>query len=119
MVGLVVMAAMFAGCALGLIVTGLAGGPGVVLAVRSARIRSRVWWSFAVVFAVVLALGIVAVHQYPYGTVRPGSDYDVAAKNLFLQGFGYCASPGAAALLVGLATLLTPKKNANRTPEQR
>jgi hypothetical protein len=106
------MAAMFAGCALGLIVSAIAGGAGVVLTMRSAKIRLRVWWSFAVVLVVVLSLCIVAVHQYPYGTVRPGSDYDVATKNLFLQGFGYCASLGTAALLAALATLLTPKKTA-------
>lgn len=112
--GLVLMAAMFAGWALGLMVTGAAGAAGVVLTIRSAETRLRAWWTFGVVFVIVLSLCLLAVHQYPFGEVRPGSDYDVAMKNLFFQGFAYCASPGGAALLAGLATLLTPRKTVPR-----
>jgi hypothetical protein len=108
--GLVLMAAMFAGWALGLLVSASAGAAGVVLTIKNAQSRSRVWRVFGAVFVVVLSLCIVAVYRYPFGAVRPGSDYDVAMKNLFLQGFGYCASPGAAALLAGLATCLSPRK---------
>jgi hypothetical protein len=34
-------------------------------------------------------------------------------KNLFLQGLGYCISPGIAALLAALATRLSPGKPAS------
>jgi hypothetical protein len=86
-----------------------------MLTIRRARGRSRVWWVFGAVFVGVLALCIVAVHRYPFDAVRPGSDYDVAMKNLFLQGFAYCASPGAAALLAGLAIWLTAGKPVDRS----
>jgi hypothetical protein len=108
--GLVLMAGLIAGCALGLIFAASVGGVGVLLAVKSAKRRRRVWWCFAAVFVVLLLLGIVAVHQYPFAAVSPGSDYDVALKNLFLQGLGYCATPGPAALLAALATLWMPKR---------
>ena len=116
--GLILVAALFAGCVLGLIVTTILGGVGVLLTIKSAKTRIRVWWCFAAGFAVLLLLGIVAVHEYPYGVVRPGSDYNVAMKNFFLQGFGYCASPGPAALLAALGTWLMPKKTANTTPDR-
>lgn len=111
------MAGLFAGCALGVIVAVSVGGAGVLLAIKSAKKRRRVWWCFAGVFVVVLPLCIVAVQQYPYASVSPGSDYDVAMKNLFLQGFGYCAAPGPTALLAALATLWMPKKTVNMTSE--
>lgn len=111
------MAGMFAGCALGLGVSAVAGGAGVALTTRSARARPYVWWTFAAVFVVVLSLCLVAVHQYPYGTARPGSDYDIVMKNLFLEWFGYCASPGVAALVAAVATLLMPRKLVSQSPE--
>lgn len=115
--GLVLVAALFAGCALGLMVTAILGGVSILLTIKSAKTRIRVWWCFAVVFLVLQLLGIAAVHEYPYAPVRPGSDYDVAMKNFFLQGFGYCASPGLAGLLAAFGTWLMPKKIANKTPE--
>lgn len=112
------MAGLFAGCALGLMVAATGGGAGLLLAITTAKRRHRVWWCFAGVFVVALSTGIVAVHQYPYDHVRPGSDYDVALKNLFLQGLGYCATPGPAALLAGLATLFMPRRIAARCTEK-
>jgi hypothetical protein len=114
--GLILVAALFAGCILGLLATALLGGVGVVLAIKGAKTHIRVWWCFAAVFVLLLPLGIVAVHEYPYAVVRPGSDYDVAMKNLFLQGLSYCASPGSAGLLAALATLLMPKKTVQTPP---
>lgn len=64
----------------------------------------------------VLIAGLFVVHEYPYAIVRPGSDYDVAMKNLILQGFGYSAIPGLASLLAAVATLLMPKKGTATTP---
>jgi hypothetical protein len=114
--GLVLMAGLFAGCALGLVLAAILGGAGIWLMVRNAKARTRAWWCFAAVFLILLLVGIAAVHQYPYAPVRPGSDYDVAMRNLFLQGFGYCASPGPAALLAALAARLMPRKSANKMP---
>lgn len=110
--GLMLIAALFAGCVLGLMVTALPGGAGVMLAVKMAKSRRFVWWGFGLAFVIVLALCLGAVQDYPYGAVSPGSDYDVAMKNFFIEGVGYGASPGLAALLAGLATRLMPRKPA-------
>jgi hypothetical protein len=109
--GLVLMAGMFAGGAVGFIFSAIAGFGSMVLTIRNAKARRQVWWTFAVVFVVVLAACIVAVVQYPYDTVRPGSDYDVAMRNLFLQGLGYFASPGIAAIVAAVATFIAPRKS--------
>jgi hypothetical protein len=113
--GLVLIAGLFAGCLLGLMVTALMGGAGVALTIKNAKTRTRVWWCFAAVFMILLLLGIVAVHEYPYASVRPGSDYGLAMKNFFLQGFGYCASAGPASLLAAVATCLMPRKPTTTT----
>lgn len=115
--GLFLIGGMFAGCILGLVVTVVLGGTGVVVAIKSAKIRVCVWSCFTAAFAILLSLCIAAVHKYPYGTVRPGSDYGIWMKNLFLQGFGYCASPGLAALLGAFVTLFAPKKSTNTIPK--
>jgi len=114
--GLVLMAALAAGAVLGLIITGVFGGAGVALTLRSAKIRSLAGRIFGAVCVIVLPLCIIAVYQYPYAPVSPGSDYDVAMKNLFLQALGYCASPGIAALGAGMATWLAPRKSRNNVP---
>lgn len=115
--GLVLMIGLLGGCVLGLLVAVSVGGAGVLLAIKSAKKRRNVWWCFAGLFVVVMPLCIVAVHRYPYAPVSPGSDYEVAMKNLFLQGLGYCAAPGATALFAAIATLWMPKKSVNTTPE--
>lgn len=115
--GLVLMAALIAGCVLGLGAAAGLGGIGIVMASRSAGGRARAWGCFAAVFLSVLLLCILAVQLFPYEAVRPGSDYDILAKNLFFQGLGYCASPGLAALLAGLATRwLTGSKTPSNCP---
>jgi hypothetical protein len=114
--GLVLMGAMGAGGLLGLLLAAVLGSIGLVATTRAARTRARAWWIFAGALAVVLPLCIVAVNAYPYAPVRPGSDYDVAAKNLFLQAVGYCASPGLAALIAGLTPWLAASKRASRLP---
>lgn len=97
--GRVLIGALIVGGALGLMLTTITGGAGVFLTARNAKNRSQFLWRFAVAGVIVLTLCVVAANQHPYATVRPGSDYDVALQNLFLQCFGYCASPGTAALM--------------------
>ena len=107
--GMILFAAMAAGSLAGLIITAILGGLAVAMIVKRAKNRLHGWWYFAVSFVVVLAVSILGVHEYPYGDVRGGSDYDVAMKNLFLQGAGYCAAPGFAAFLAAFAPMLAPK----------
>jgi hypothetical protein len=99
-----------AGCVLGFMISSVAGGAAMFVAFRNARHRTGVWWIFLAVFAIALLITIVAVYHYPYATPRPGSDYDVALRNLFLKGLGYCACLGPAALIAALATFLAPRK---------
>jgi hypothetical protein len=114
--GLILVAVLLAGCALGLIITMIAGVAGVLLTVRSAKTRLHVWRNFALMFVIVLSFCILAVLRYPYDPVRPGNDYDIAMKNFFLAGFGCCVSPGTAVLLAALGTLLSPRKAADKPP---
>lgn len=104
---------MLVGCALGLTVTAIMAGLSVFLVIKSAKTRFRVWWGFGFMFAFLLGLGIIGVHEFPYALARPGSDYEVVLVNMFLQGFGYCACPGPAALLAALGTWLMPRHTAN------
>lgn len=109
--GLILMAALFAGCLVGLLVSCLLGAAGVVLMRKIAKARLHVWRIFAVGCAVALPLCLLFVHLYPYATVNPGSDYDVAMTNYLLLGLGYCASPGTAVLLAAVATrLVAPRR---------
>jgi hypothetical protein len=108
--GMFLMGALVLGFAVGLMITGLLGTLAILLTIKSAQRRNQVWQSFAAVFAVVLALLLLVVYLYPYEHVRPGSDYDIAMKNFFMQALGYSASVGGAAFLASLATLLCPKK---------
>lgn len=107
--GVILMAGAAAGMILGLMVTAVLGGTGLVLTRRSAETQRRAWWCFGMVFAALLTLGLLTVNAYPYDPVRPGSDYDVALRNYFWQWFGFSAVPGPAALLAGVATRLLPK----------
>ena len=116
--GVFLFGGMLAGCIFGFAVTAVLGAVGLAVTIRLARTRVRAWRWFAVAVALLCLLCLIAVHMYPYPAVRPGSDYDVAMKNLFLQGLGYCASPGLAALLAALATMLGAKKRSSPMPSK-
>jgi len=108
--GIMVFCAMLAGWVLGLTITAVLGAVGLGFAIKLAKSRNRVWWYFVVAFVVILPLVIFALQMIPYPHVRPGSDYDVAMKNLFLKGLGNCAAPGLAAFCAGFAAKLSPGK---------
>lgn len=103
--GLVVMAALAAGGVLGLIISTVLGGAAVLLTLRRARRGERVWCVFAAASLAATVLLVISVYCYPYAPVRGGSDYDIAARNLFLQGLGYCLAPGVAGVLAALISL--------------
>jgi hypothetical protein len=108
--GLILIAAMFAGGALGLMISGTGLAVGLIATKRAAASRKGVWKMFWMAFGVLLVLLIVGVQLYPYDPVKPGSDYDVTMKNLFLQALGYCGSPGIAGLVAALTTKWCPQK---------
>jgi len=99
-----------AGCVVGLIVTAILGGVGFATTAKRAKTHVHAWRYFAVASGVFLCLLIVGVYVFPYETVKPSSDYDILARNLFLQGLGYCAAPGVAGLLAAIAARLSSPK---------
>jgi Na+/proline symporter len=105
-VGLILFAMMAAGAVLGLGITAVLGAMGVAMTAKRAKRHARVWRVFAAAFVALLCVLVALVYAYPYEQVRPGSDYEIAAKNLFLQGLGYCAAPGIAGLLAALAAMM-------------
>ena len=112
---LILIVIMFAGGALGLIVSAALGCASVVLVNKNAKTRLYVWWVFAATILILLPVCFFAVQSYPYAPVRPGSDYDVAMKNLFIQGLGYCSSLGIAALLGASGSFLMPSKTFDKS----
>jgi hypothetical protein len=113
-VGLILFAIMAAGAVLGLGITALLGGIGIAMTAKrakSAQNRARVWRVFAAAFVGLLCILVAIVYAYPYEQVRPGSDYEIVAKNFFLQGLGYCAAPGIAGLLAALAAMMVRGKS--------
>ena len=108
--GIMIFAAMVAGWVIGLAITALLGAAGVGFTIKLSKGHKRVWWFFVVTFVVILPVVIIALQMISYPHVRPGSDYDIAMRNLFFKGLGYCAAPGLAALCAGFATRFSPKK---------
>ena len=113
--GMVLMVAMAVGGIVGLVINGILGTTGLIMTARNSNKRARVWLYFFATVAIAMPIIVFAVYSFPYAQAKPGSDYDIVMKNLFLQAVGYCASPGAAALIAALATYLAPRKPAVST----
>ena len=113
--GLIIGFGMFVGCVIGLVVTVAFGGWGIWLAIRKAKHVKRIWYVFATMLAIILIVGMIGVHEYPYESVRPGNDYGIVMKNMFLQGLGYCTVPGIAAFLAALVTFAIPQRHERKS----
>ncbi|THB81528.1 MAG: hypothetical protein D3926_01585 [Desulfobacteraceae bacterium] len=111
--GLILIGVLTAGGFLGVIVSIVSGSTGVWLATRSAKLRKYVWPGFTVVYFLFLCLLIAGISFYPFDTVEPGSDYDMAMKNFFFKGLFYCASIGLASLPAGVFSMMMPKVKAH------
>lgn len=114
--GFILAGGMAAGFILGLLLTAVTGAVAVVLLLRWVKQRRNVWPVFFPVAVAMLAFLIVLVRIYPFEPVTPGSDYDIAMKNLFVQGLGYGVSPGVAALMAALASRLARHRRDVRLP---
>jgi len=100
------MSGMLAGC-----VTGAAASVILCFAAYAAtrkifETRRNIRALFIEIFAAAFILIVMAVHFYPYQKVRPGSDYDIAMKNFLIQGFGYSAGAGFAAIIAAAGVRL-------------
>jgi len=111
--GVILAGGMAAGFVIGFALTAGTGAAAIFLLLRFVGRRRNVWPVFFPVAGVALLLMIALVQLYPYEAVTPGSDYDIAMKNLFLRGFGYGLAPGVAALAGALASRLAPVKSGD------
>lgn len=101
----VILAAGFAvGLLAGLVVSALLGAAAAVLVVRNAKVRAGAARTFWIAWPAGTVALLLIAHLWPYEEARPGSDYDVAARSLFLRGFGYAASIGGSAAVAALLT---------------
>jgi hypothetical protein len=114
--GIVLMIGLLVGVAVGMAVSVALVVNTVLLTRKQVSRRQHVWRTFGGAMALFLALLWVAVYFYPLPAVRPGSDYDVALKNLFISGFAYAAAPGFAALFAFVVTLALPRQPLPPTP---
>lgn len=115
--GLIIFVIMSVGCVMGLAVAATLGTLSVLMIYKRGCRHVGLRWISAAVFAAVLILLVIGVRRYPYAPVSPGSDYAIMARNLFLQGLGYCAAPGIAALSAALVTVLSVKKHTDPKQE--
>ena len=97
--GIVLMAAIGAGLAVGAILTVIFGTAAVILLRRA---QAGLGKRFASLLIALTFLLCAAVPYLPLQTVRPGSDYDIAFKNLFIEFASYALAPGLAALLAAI-----------------
>ena len=93
-----------------------------LLLARFRRAQSRPpWGRLTLTLLICTGLGFWVAGEIPYGTVRPGNDYEIAAANLFKSGIAYTLAPGVALLvtiLLGL-TAWRPQPTAPVEPEGR
>ncbi len=108
--GVILLAGQLAGIVGGVIISTILTVLAVTLASKAATRRKHTWWFFGAATTILATILILAVNAYPWPTVRPGSDYDIAMKNLFFSGLAYTTCPGVAAILAAVATLVLPKK---------
>ena len=114
--GIVLLIGLLVGIIVGMAVSAALVLITVLLTRKQVSRRKHVWRIFCGGMALFMALLWVAVYFYPLPTVRPGSDYDIALKNLFISGFAYAAAPGFAALFAFVVTLALPRQPLPPTP---
>jgi len=103
--GLILILYIMAGLALGLLLASVACGIGALLIIlRNSKARANVWPLAVAGAAVGLLLAGTAIQFIPQQQVRPGSDYDKAAQNLFVNTLGYSLAPAAGAVAAAIAT---------------
>jgi len=113
--GIFLGVAGLAGLMIGQMITILLGSIAFAIT-QNANRRIYAWPFFTIMFAIVLLPLMLVVSNYPYEHVRPGNDYDILMKNIFMQGFGYSASVGVAALLAALAVPWCPVYLCSKRP---
>lgn len=116
----VLFAILFAGIAIGVTIDVVLVAAALAVLLRRFQRAGATppWRRLTAVFLVGTALAFHAARALPYGEVRPGNDYEVAARNLFRAGIAYSVAPGAAFLLTALVglTIRQPDAGKDRLP---
>lgn len=101
------------GFAVGLFVSFVLAAVALAVARRVSRDRAdvrRVALLSALAFAVALVTPLL-LGALPLREVRPGSDHDILARNMAIQGFAYAVVPGLALLGGAIASsFLCPRR---------
>ncbi len=97
------------------VVAGLVAGlicalVGLLVGLRQAKRRTRAGATWAISTAIVTLLVVLATWAVAQRPVRPGSDYDNAAFNMAVRGFGFALAPGVGFGIGGLAILFCPRR---------
>jgi len=108
--GIFLMFSIAGGLIAGLLVGMLCGVVALLVVLRNQKTRSAVWPVAAGGLVIGLILAMVAVQFIPQRPVRPGSDYDIAAYNLFISIFGYTLVPAIGLVAGALATCFCPRR---------
>lgn len=91
-------------------------GASVAIIAAASRRRRFVWPVAGAACAIGTLITIATVVLWPYETVQLGSDYDIAAFNIAVQGFGCTISIGVGAAIGALSAIICPKKSINTQP---
>ena len=113
--GMILGFALFGGVLIGAVVSIALCVLAIVIIRKVSHERLNVGRLFVAGFFVFLSALLLGISYYPFASVRPGSDYDVAMKNFFLQGIFYAVNPGVAAMLALLSTGLSRRKPERTT----
>lgn len=91
-------------------------GLSAAIVAKSARMRRNAWTIAGVVCALTTILTIIAVLMWPYQTVRPGSDYEIATLNICIQAGSCTLSFGIGAVFGAIAAWLFAGKTSASAP---
>lgn len=114
--GLVLFVGWLAGIVAGLTVSALLVAGTLLLTRTHLSRRRHGWQSVGWGTALLVPLLWVAVHSHRWPAVRPGSDYDIAFRNLFFGGLAYAVAPGLAVVVVSLAVLALRRARPSSPP---
>jgi hypothetical protein len=106
--GVFLYGGLLAGLLAGLMISAVLGGLAAFLAVRLHARRKYVTPIFSLAAVAVLTACIVGIGSVPFDWGQPGSNYDLIMSNLFWAALWYAASPGAAAGVAAIITLMIP-----------
>ena len=111
--GIILSFGLLIGFLCGVVTSAVLLGIAIIITRTHSLHRKHAWPIYNLIFILMLLVVILAVRWYPFPQSRPGSDYDIMFKHLFIQGLSYASSLGLAAILTVLATIVLPQKKVS------